>query len=100
MNDGKKEVVSSPGALSRSWMLYVLRCGDGTLYAGITTDLERRLAAHAGGRGARYTRGRAPLVVVGCWPYADESAVRRAEARFKRLSRELKLTAVGSDLPP
>jgi putative endonuclease len=84
----------------RNWMLYVLRCGDGTLYAGITTDLERRLAAHAAGRGARYTRGRAPLDVVACWPYPDEPAVRRAEARFKRLPRERKLGVLSSYLPP
>ncbi len=95
-----EEGVSPREGAPRAWVLYVLRCGDGTLYAGITTNLERRLAAHAGGRGARYTRGRAPLAVAASWPYADESAVRRAEARFKRMPRKRKLLALGSELPP
>jgi hypothetical protein len=50
--------------LPMAWHVYLLRCGDGTLYAGATTDLLRRLAAHAGGKGARYTRGRGPLVLA------------------------------------
>ena len=44
------------------WYLYILRCGDGSLYTGITTDVEKRLAQHRSGKGAKYTRGRAPLV--------------------------------------
>lgn len=43
-----------------SWWVYLLRCGDGTLYTGITDDLDRRLAAHNAGRGAKYTRSRPP----------------------------------------
>ena len=73
------------------WCLYVLRCADGTLYAGITTDLERRLAEHQAGTGARYTRGRGPLSCVGSWPYPDRSRAARAEHAFKRLSRAEKL---------
>lgn len=42
------------------WYLYILRCGDGSLYTGITTDVPRRLEAHRQGKGAKYTRGRAP----------------------------------------
>lgn len=79
-----------------AWLLYVVRCRDGTLYCGITTDLERRLAAHAAGRGARYTRGRGPLTLLRAWPATDESAARVAEAAFKRLSRRQKLRAIDS----
>ncbi|MHB8575702.1 MAG: GIY-YIG nuclease family protein [Dehalococcoidia bacterium] len=84
----------------RQWFLYVLRCGDGTLYAGITIDIERRLRLHSAGKGARYTRGRGPLTLLRCWPCAEEGAARRAEARFKRLSRLAKLQAIARELPP
>jgi len=47
-----------------AWYVYILRCGDGTLYTGITDDVDRRLAAHRAGRGAKYTRGRGPLELV------------------------------------
>ena len=47
-----------------SWWVYLLRCGDGTLYTGITDDLDRRLAAHNAGRGAKYTRSRRPVTLV------------------------------------
>ena len=46
------------------WWVYILRCGDGTLYTGMTDDPERRLAAHRSGHGAKYTRGRGPLELV------------------------------------
>lgn len=84
----------------RPWTLYVLRCRDGTLYTGISTDLSRRLLAHNEGRGARYTRGRVPVELTACWEYPDEPAVRRAEARFKRLPRARKLAALGREEPP
>src|SRR5207302_1566266 len=57
-----------PVPTATRWYVYLLRCGDGTLYAGATTDVESRLAAHREGRGARYTRGRAPLSLVLCEP--------------------------------
>ncbi len=46
------------------WTLYILECADGSLYTGITNDIEKRLAAHIAGKGAKYTRGRAPLKLV------------------------------------
>ena len=46
------------------WWVYMLRCGDGTLYTGTAVDVNRRAAAHAGGKGAKYTRGRGPIAVV------------------------------------
>jgi predicted GIY-YIG superfamily endonuclease len=71
--------------------VYVLRCGDGSLYTGYTTDVDRRLADHAAGRGARYTRGRGPHAVIATWEYADRRSALQAEYRFKRLPRSEKL---------
>ena len=50
--------------LERSWKVYILRCGDGSLYTGIAVDVEHRLAVHRSGKGAKYTRGRGPLELV------------------------------------
>ena len=90
------------GELSEAgcWKLYVLRCADGTLYAGITNNLERRLQQHVEGRGARYTRGRGPLVLAASWGCSDRAAALRAEARFKRLPRTRKLRALASPTLP
>jgi len=73
------------------WCVYLLRCGDGTLYAGMTNDLEKRLAAHSAGRGARYTRGRGPLTVVHVEKKRTRGAALRREAALKRLDRRQKL---------
>lgn len=75
---------------AKKWHLYVLRCKDGTLYCGITNDLERRLAKHNAGKGARYTRGRGPLTLLRSWPQRNKSAALRAEISFKKLSRACK----------
>ncbi|MFT5471556.1 MAG: putative endonuclease [Verrucomicrobiales bacterium] len=72
------------------WVLYVLRCQDDSLYCGITTDLARRVDQHNEGKGARYTKGRGPLVLLKSWPAASQSAALRAEYAFKALSREAK----------
>jgi putative endonuclease len=69
----------------RVWLLYLLRCRDGSLYCGITNDLPKRLAAHHAGRGARYTRGRGPLELVHQEVCADRSAALRREAAVKKL---------------
>src|SRR6266699_185738 len=57
------------------WIVYVLRCADGSLYTGITNDLRRRLAAHRAGTASRYTRARGPVRVVHREPAADRGAV-------------------------
>lgn len=69
------------------WRVYLLRCADGSLYAGITTDLERRLAEHNAGRGARYTRSRLPAELVYSETAADRAAAQRREHVIRRLSR-------------
>lgn len=81
------------------WQVYLLRCRDGSLYAGATVDIRRRLAAHQSGRGAAYTRSRRPVELVYAEPARDRSAALRREAALKRLPRlaklELVLTASG-----
>ena len=72
------------------WYVYILRCGDGTLYTGATDDVDRRLAAHRAGRGAKYTRGRGPLELVYVEEQLDKSAALRREWEIKRLRREQK----------
>ena len=76
--------------MTNSWKLYILRCGDGSLYTGITTDVEKRLAAHRSGKGAKYTRGRGPLELVYREECADHSAALKRELEIKKLSREEK----------
>ena len=74
-----------------SWCCYLLRCADETLYCGITNDLEKRLAAHNAGEGAKYTRGRTPLTLFYREDCADKSAALKREIQVKRLSRAEKL---------
>jgi putative endonuclease len=81
------------------WYCYALRCADDTLYAGVTTDLARRVAQHNAGRGARYTAGRRPVRLVAAWRYPDRGAAQRAEARFRRLTRAQKLMLVARNQP-
>lgn len=76
--------------MANTWKLYILRCGDGSLYTGITTDVEKRLEAHRSGRGAKYTRGRRPLELVYHEECGDHSAALRRELAVKALSREEK----------
>jgi putative endonuclease len=74
--------------------VYLLRCRDGSLYCGWTSDLDRRLAAHRSGRGSRYTASRLPVQLALAQPMADRGAARREEARIKRLTRTQKLALV------
>lgn len=73
------------------WWVYLLACGDGTLYTGITNDVERRLVMHQAGRGARYTRGRGPLTLLWQEPWPDRASASRREHAVKQLSRAAKL---------
>jgi putative endonuclease len=73
-----------------SWVCYLLRCADDTFYCGITNDLEKRLAAHNTGEGAKYTRGRLPVEVVFSEDCADKSAALKREMQIKRLPRTAK----------
>jgi putative endonuclease len=73
---------------------YLLRCHDGSLYTGWTSDLDRRLAAHATGRASRYTASRRPVTLALALPMPDRSSARREEARIKRLDRRQKLALI------
>ena len=75
-----------------AYFVYMLRCGDGSLYTGSTNDVERRLKAHQSGRGAKYTRSRLPVELVYREEVQDRSAALRREAAIKRLRRAEKLT--------
>jgi putative endonuclease len=75
--------------------VYLLRCADGSLYCGWTTDMERRLAAHRAGTASRYTRSRLPVELAALIAVAERSAALREEARIKRLPRAAKLRLVG-----
>lgn len=72
------------------WYLYLLECANGAYYAGITTDVAARFAAHQQGKGARYTRANPPLRIVAQAEYPDRSAASRAEWQLKQLPREMK----------
>ena len=95
---GRRKLANRPEAASLQgmarWHVYFLKCADGTLYAGATTDLERRLAAHQRGRGAAYTRSRRPVELIYSEPVRGRSAALRREAALKRLPRAEKLALV------
>ncbi len=76
------------------WVVYILRCRDGSLYTGITTDLARRLRAHAAGRASRYTRSRLPVRLVHSEPQPSRSMALKREAAIKQLPRRTKLELV------
>jgi len=72
----------------QTWSIYLLRCGDGSFYTGIATDVSRRIGEHEQGkRGAKYLRGRGPLELVYQRPVGDRSVAARIEHRIKRLPR-------------
>lgn len=70
------------------WFCYLLQCADGTLYAGITNALDRRLARHNAGTASKYTRARRPVRLVWSEPAGDRAAASRREAALKRLRRD------------
>ena len=78
------------------WVVYILECGDNSLYTGITTDLSARFAAHRAGTGAKYTRGRGPLNVVFQEPAPDRSAATRRESEIKALDVAAKRRLINS----
>lgn len=73
-----------------NWVCYLLQCADQTLYCGITNDLDKRLAAHNAGEGAKYTRGRSPVKLVYCETCADKSSALKREMEIKKMPRGAK----------
>ena len=80
--------------MESKWYLYLLRCRDGSLYCGITTDVQKRLEQHRSGKGAKYTRGRAPLELVYTEECVDHSTALKRELAVKALPREEKLKLI------
>jgi len=76
------------------WCVYILECGDGSLYTGITNDLAGRMQAHASGNGARYTRGRGPFRLAFSEAAADRSDASRREIEIKKLTRAAKIALI------
>ncbi|QSG11892.1 putative endonuclease containing a URI domain [Halapricum desulfuricans] len=76
--------------MSDSHYVYVLECADGTFYTGYTTDVQRRVADHQAGEGAKYTRGRTPVELVHVESYDDRSEAMSREYEVKQLSRAAK----------
>ncbi len=70
---------------------YILKCADGTLYTGWTTNLDRRVATHNAGRGGRYTRMHRPVTLIYWECYATRSQAQRREIAIKRMRRDAKL---------
>jgi len=80
--------------------VYILRCGDGSLYTGIAVDVERRIDEHRRGhRGAKYLRGRLPVELVFECPAGDRASAQRLEGRLKRLNRLQKEAVVAGEFP-
>ena len=94
----KKQALVQATVVAKQWCLYLLECRSGAYYAGITNRLDARCAAHAAGRGARYTRANPPLRLLGFRNYPDRSSASRAEWQIKRLPRERKLAFLRGDL--
>ena len=82
--------------MEQTWYLYILRCKDNTFYTGITTDVDKRLEAHQTGKGAKYTRGRAPLELVYRETCGSHSDALKRELEIKKLSREEKQKRIAS----
>ncbi len=78
-----------------TWFVYIARCGDGSLYTGVTTNPARRESLHNAGRGAAYTRARLPVRLVYCEAATDRGAALRREAAIKKLNRAGKEAIVG-----
>ncbi len=78
------------------YIVYILQCGDGSLYTGITTDLERRVAVHNSGKGGKYTRSHLPVTPVYWEPVPDKSSALRRELEIKAMTRAQKMELVGA----
>lgn len=85
-----KGMAEKPEVSPETWYLYILQCGDGSFYTGITKDIERRLSEHSSGKGARYTRSRIPLTLVYQETCPNRSAALIRECSVKALPRKEK----------
>lgn len=78
--------MSSKALLEKPWFLYLIECQDGSIYTGITVDVQARYAVHASGKGARYTRSHLPKKLLKVFEYTNRSEASKAEYAIKKLS--------------
>lgn len=83
--------------MENSWKVYILRCGDGTLYTGIAVDVQRRLETHRSGKGAKYTRGRGPLKLVYTEVCTSKSDALKRELQIKGMTKTEKLALLQTE---
>jgi putative endonuclease len=76
------------------WYCYIVECSDGTLYTGITTNLEMRIKAHNSGKGAKYTRTRSPVLLKWSCEFSNRSEATKEECRIKKLSKIKKIEII------
>ena len=79
----------------QSWFVYIIQCSDNSYYTGITTDIDRRLNEHNTGKGAKYTKGRLPVVLEESLEFPDMTSASKEEYRIKQLSRHNKELLIG-----
>ena len=77
-----------------NWYVYIVECSDGTLYTGISNNIDKRISDHNLGIGSKYTKGRRPVKLLSKWDCADKSHASKMEYRIKRLTREEKLKSI------
>jgi len=90
------DIHSAHNTNDHKYYVYVVRCADGTLYTGYTTNIERRIATHNAGKGGSYTRTHRPVTLVIAWSFATKGDALRAEHAFKGLSRTQKLQRIAA----
>lgn len=84
-----------------AWFLYIVECSDQSLYAGITTDVPRRIQEHnESPKGAKYTKSRRPVTLRVAWEYLDRSQASKAEIAFKKCRLEQKKRLIANNTPP
>jgi putative endonuclease len=91
-----KASVGLPAVTTGRWLVYLLRCSDGSLYTGVTNDLPKRLKAHAAGRASKYTRSRLPVKLAHSESQKSKSEALKREAAIKRLARPAKLRLIAT----
>ncbi len=79
------------------WVTYMVRCSDGTLYTGVTNDIDKRVKTHNKGKGAKYTRGRLPVTLVYTEAHCDRSSAQKAESSIRGLRRDEKIELIGDE---
>jgi putative endonuclease len=84
----------SISATKGNWYVYIVECSDGTLYTGISNNIDKRIVDHNSGIGSKYTKGRRPVKLLCKWDCADKSHASKVEYKIKTLTREAKLRLI------